>query len=285
MGEADTERLRTGIGGALATYGVEVVRVVLTHVMPPMEFVASRESRRLAAVQRAEEEERHELAVVRQSRPRRSSSGSGSRPARGDRARGSERGREARAPREADPRVPATRCAGTSRASASTSPDRSPRTPGRWSRSGLARDVAGVAPHAHPAGERHAAASRPEAHRTRQAPSGGAPEPEVTPSGSGRRPVTRSPADRVGSRRPASGATEPAGGAGRRRDLLRTRQRPEPASFPAAGGTRMKRTIAAISAPMPIRPRMIPSRLRPPSSSVSPSGETGTVMPATGLPS
>jgi regulator of protease activity HflC (stomatin/prohibitin superfamily) len=67
MGEAETDRLRTGIGGALTTYGVEVVRVVLTHVMPPMEFVASRESRRLAAVQRAEEEERHELAVVRQS--------------------------------------------------------------------------------------------------------------------------------------------------------------------------------------------------------------------------
>ena len=67
MGEAETDRLRTGIGAALATYGVEVVRVVLTHVMPPMEFVASRESRRLAAVQRAEEEERHALAVVRQS--------------------------------------------------------------------------------------------------------------------------------------------------------------------------------------------------------------------------
>jgi len=67
MGEAENERLRSGIGGALATYGVEVVRVVLTHVMPPMEFVASRESRRLAAVQRAEEQERHALAVVRQS--------------------------------------------------------------------------------------------------------------------------------------------------------------------------------------------------------------------------
>ena len=32
MGEAETERLRTAIGEALATYGVEVVRVVLTHV-------------------------------------------------------------------------------------------------------------------------------------------------------------------------------------------------------------------------------------------------------------
>jgi regulator of protease activity HflC (stomatin/prohibitin superfamily) len=67
MGVAENERLRKGIGEALATYGVEVVRVVLTHVLPPMEFIASRESRRLATVQRAEEQERHALAVVRQS--------------------------------------------------------------------------------------------------------------------------------------------------------------------------------------------------------------------------
>ena len=67
MGVAENDRLRKGIGEALATYGVEVVRVVLTHVLPPMEFIASRESRRLAVVQRAEEEERHALAVVRQS--------------------------------------------------------------------------------------------------------------------------------------------------------------------------------------------------------------------------
>src|SRR5262245_16270912 len=66
MGEAENERLRTGIGASLAAYGVDVVRVVLTHVLPPLEFIASRESRRLAAVQRAEEQERHALAVVRQ---------------------------------------------------------------------------------------------------------------------------------------------------------------------------------------------------------------------------
>jgi regulator of protease activity HflC (stomatin/prohibitin superfamily) len=66
MSEADNERLRKGIEAGLATYGVDVVRIVLTHVMPPMEFVASRESRRLAAVQRAEEEEHHALAIVRQ---------------------------------------------------------------------------------------------------------------------------------------------------------------------------------------------------------------------------
>jgi regulator of protease activity HflC (stomatin/prohibitin superfamily) len=66
LGEADSERLRSGIEGTLSAYGVQVVRVVVTHVMPPMEFVASRESRRLAAIQRAEEEEHHALAVLRQ---------------------------------------------------------------------------------------------------------------------------------------------------------------------------------------------------------------------------
>jgi len=66
LGEADSERLRSGIEATLAAYGVGVVRVVVTHVMPPMEFVASRESRRLATIQRAEEEEHHALAVLRQ---------------------------------------------------------------------------------------------------------------------------------------------------------------------------------------------------------------------------
>jgi regulator of protease activity HflC (stomatin/prohibitin superfamily) len=66
LGEADSERLRAGIEATLASYGVQVVRVVVTHVMPPMEFVASRESRRLAGVQRSEEEEHHALAVLRQ---------------------------------------------------------------------------------------------------------------------------------------------------------------------------------------------------------------------------
>jgi len=66
MGAADTERLRTEIGATLASYGVEVVRVVLTHVTPPMEFVASREARRLATIQRAEEQEHHALAQLRQ---------------------------------------------------------------------------------------------------------------------------------------------------------------------------------------------------------------------------
>jgi len=64
--DEDAERLRAGIGASLATYGIEVVRVVITHVMPPIEFVASRESRRLAVVQRAEEAEHHALEVLRQ---------------------------------------------------------------------------------------------------------------------------------------------------------------------------------------------------------------------------
>ena len=64
--EADNERLRSGIGGSLAAYGVEVVRIVITRVMPPLEFVASREMRRLAVVQRAEQAERHALEVLRQ---------------------------------------------------------------------------------------------------------------------------------------------------------------------------------------------------------------------------
>src|SRR5262245_32355176 len=66
MSAADTERLRAGIGATLNAYGVDVVRVVLTHVTPPMEFIASRESRRLARIQRAEEEEHHALALLRQ---------------------------------------------------------------------------------------------------------------------------------------------------------------------------------------------------------------------------
>jgi regulator of protease activity HflC (stomatin/prohibitin superfamily) len=66
LGPADTERLAAGIGTTLEAYGVQVVRVVLTHVTPPIEFIASRESRRLATIQRAEEEEHHALALLRQ---------------------------------------------------------------------------------------------------------------------------------------------------------------------------------------------------------------------------
>jgi regulator of protease activity HflC (stomatin/prohibitin superfamily) len=64
--EADAERLRTAIEASLEGYGVHVVRVVVTHVLPPVEFVATREGRRLATLQRAEALEQHALALVRQ---------------------------------------------------------------------------------------------------------------------------------------------------------------------------------------------------------------------------
>ena len=67
LGDADADRLRSHIGAGLEPYGVVVVRVVVTHVMPPLEFMASREARRLASVQRAEEAERHALELLRQS--------------------------------------------------------------------------------------------------------------------------------------------------------------------------------------------------------------------------
>jgi regulator of protease activity HflC (stomatin/prohibitin superfamily) len=66
VGDPDAERLRDEIGMRLEPYGVEVVRVVLRQVMPPLQFIASHESRRLARLQRAEEEELHALALLRQ---------------------------------------------------------------------------------------------------------------------------------------------------------------------------------------------------------------------------
>jgi regulator of protease activity HflC (stomatin/prohibitin superfamily) len=64
--DADNQRLRATIGAVLEQYGVTVVRVVVTHVLPPIEFIASREARRLAGVQRAEEVEQHALEMLRQ---------------------------------------------------------------------------------------------------------------------------------------------------------------------------------------------------------------------------
>jgi regulator of protease activity HflC (stomatin/prohibitin superfamily) len=65
LGDQEAEHLRKAIGVALQPYGTEVARVVLTEVRPPTEFVASRESRRLAGVQRAEEQELHALELLR----------------------------------------------------------------------------------------------------------------------------------------------------------------------------------------------------------------------------
>jgi regulator of protease activity HflC (stomatin/prohibitin superfamily) len=67
LGQTEEERLRADVATALAPYGIEVVRVVILHVVPPVEFMASRENRRLAMLQRAEEEEKHALAMLRQS--------------------------------------------------------------------------------------------------------------------------------------------------------------------------------------------------------------------------
>ena len=67
LGEADANAAaRRRSASSLDAVRAEVVRVVLTHVMPPLDFVASREARRLATLQRAEELEQHALALLRQ---------------------------------------------------------------------------------------------------------------------------------------------------------------------------------------------------------------------------
>lgn len=58
---ADTDRLREAIGEAIAPYGAEVQRVVITRVRPPDEFMASREARRLASARREEQTEQFKL--------------------------------------------------------------------------------------------------------------------------------------------------------------------------------------------------------------------------------
>jgi regulator of protease activity HflC (stomatin/prohibitin superfamily) len=66
MGDADTDKLRHDISDVLTTYGVNVKRVVITHISLPVDFVASREAQGLAAFQRAEEQEQHTLELLRQ---------------------------------------------------------------------------------------------------------------------------------------------------------------------------------------------------------------------------
>ena len=61
LSTTDTDALRTAIGAALEPYGVEVQRVVIVGVQPPLEFMASLESRRLAAVRLDEQTEQHAL--------------------------------------------------------------------------------------------------------------------------------------------------------------------------------------------------------------------------------
>jgi len=66
MTDADTAKLRQDISEVLTAYGVNVKRVVITHISLPMDFVASREAQGLAAFQRAEEQEQHTLELLRQ---------------------------------------------------------------------------------------------------------------------------------------------------------------------------------------------------------------------------
>jgi regulator of protease activity HflC (stomatin/prohibitin superfamily) len=62
----ESAQLAESTGAALAAYGVEVVRVVILRIRPPDEFMRSMEGRRIAAVQRDEEVERHALEQRRQ---------------------------------------------------------------------------------------------------------------------------------------------------------------------------------------------------------------------------
>jgi regulator of protease activity HflC (stomatin/prohibitin superfamily) len=57
----DSAILLGRIGETLGEYGVTAHRVVITHIRPPIEFVRSLESRRLAAFQRAEQDEHQAL--------------------------------------------------------------------------------------------------------------------------------------------------------------------------------------------------------------------------------
>ena len=63
----ESAQLAATTGRALAGYGVQVERVVILHIKPPDEFMRSLEGRRIAAVQREEEVERHALEQRRQS--------------------------------------------------------------------------------------------------------------------------------------------------------------------------------------------------------------------------
>jgi regulator of protease activity HflC (stomatin/prohibitin superfamily) len=62
----ESAQLAATTGRALAGYGVQVERVVILHIRPPDEFMRSLEGRRIAAVQREEEIERHALEQRRQ---------------------------------------------------------------------------------------------------------------------------------------------------------------------------------------------------------------------------
>jgi regulator of protease activity HflC (stomatin/prohibitin superfamily) len=63
---SESAQLAEATNASLSAYGVEVVRVVILRIRPPDEFMRSMEGRRIAAVQREEEVERHALEQRRQ---------------------------------------------------------------------------------------------------------------------------------------------------------------------------------------------------------------------------
>jgi regulator of protease activity HflC (stomatin/prohibitin superfamily) len=66
LAEQESSTLAEKVGSPLAGYGITVERVLVTRVMPPAEFVASREARRLASLQQLEQGERFALEQRRQ---------------------------------------------------------------------------------------------------------------------------------------------------------------------------------------------------------------------------
>ena len=126
---------RREIGAAIAAYGVEIQRVVITHVQPPRPFMASRESRQLAGVQRDEQTDRHaleeRLLADREALERQRIT------AQRERIELEAANEDLRLqpPPGAPGGVSRRRPGGTSTTSASPSPARSPATAGRWSRS------------------------------------------------------------------------------------------------------------------------------------------------------
>lgn len=61
LASKESDELRASIGDPLAAYGIVVTRVLIVRVDPPADFLAIRESRRLAVLQTAEQKERYGL--------------------------------------------------------------------------------------------------------------------------------------------------------------------------------------------------------------------------------
>jgi regulator of protease activity HflC (stomatin/prohibitin superfamily) len=61
LASKESDELRASIGEPLAAYGITVTRVLIVRVDPPADFLAIRESRRLAVLQTAEQKERYGL--------------------------------------------------------------------------------------------------------------------------------------------------------------------------------------------------------------------------------